>query len=344
MCARCHSAWPAPARAMTLASKQASIEAISKKLLEGYTLLAESCPKGCNVPLMRSPGSGESACVSCEGGAAAQPQAPRAAAPAAAPPPESGEDAAAADAATVEAPTLNAPSLTEAEANETAVREECARLRAAEAAEEEERRRAAEEEAEALRRQFSAQARAASDEASSRLAEKMLEGFTLLAQVSPFDGVTPLVRSRAGRRYCVASGLWLDPPAEGEVVAPSERKSTMRAPPAAGVRVIPLDEAPEELRSAVLGEGAVEAPVSSPQPRLEAKAAPAREPAVESETRETGTASDGLRRTEATLAAKLEEARAALADTPVTAVAEWTALCELVRTTVATLQALKQIR
>lgn len=328
---------------MTLASKQASIEAISKKLLEGYTLLAESCPKGCNVPLMRSPGSGESACVSCEGGAAAQTQAPRAAAPVAAPPPESGEGAAAADAATVEAPTLNAPSLTEAEANETAVREECARLRAAEAAEEE-RRRAPEEEAEALRRQFSAQARAASDEASSRLAEKMLEGFTLLAQVSPFDGVTPLVRSRAGRRYCVASGLWLDPPAEGEVVAPSERKSTMRAPPAAGVHVIPLDEAPEELRSAVLGEGAVEAPVSSPQPRLETKAAPAREPAVESETRETGTASDGLRRTEATLAAKLEEARAALADTPVTAVAEWTALCELVRTTVATLQALKQIR
>ena len=60
---------------MGLVSKQASIEALSGKLLEGYTLLAESCPAGCNVPLVRAAAGGESLCVSCGG----NPPAPRAA-------------------------------------------------------------------------------------------------------------------------------------------------------------------------------------------------------------------------------------------------------------------------
>ena len=259
---------------MGLVSKQASIEALSGKLLEGYTLLAESCPAGCNVPLVRAAAGGESLCVSCGGNppaprAAQTPQRAAAASPAPAP--------ATQPARSPEVRPLQLGSVQFGASPEPAA--------AAVLTEEEEGVTGGvpeapgvpEESGLELREVFSAEARARSDEASNRLAEKLLAGYTMLAQVSPYDGVTPLVRSRKGRRYCVSSGLWLDPPSEGDEAAQEAAagapKGPLGAAPPAGVRVIPLEEAPEELKALVRQQQSKQQPKQEMQPEPEPAAA-----------------------------------------------------------------------
>lgn len=349
---------------MGLVSKQASIEALSGKLLEGYTLLAESCPAGCNVPLVRAAAGGESLCVSCGGNppaprAAQTPQRAAAASPAPAP--------ATQPARSPEVRPLQLGSVQFGASPEPAA--------AAVLTEEEEGVTGGvpeapgvpEESGLELREVFSAEARARSDEASSRLAEKLLAGYTMLAQVSPYDGVTPLVRSRKGRRYCVSSGLWLDPPSEGDEAAQEAAagapKGPLGAAPPAGVRVIPLEEAPEELKALVRQQQSKQQPKQEMQPEPEPAAAeveveveaaagpeaaaappaPAEEAPKAAEEQQVAPIAGALGRAEATLEAKLDEAHAALAATPVGEQKKWLALCELITSTAAALQALRAL-
>lgn len=47
-------------------ARRSPTDAMGAYLLKGYTMLAQSCPNGCTVPLLREPGSGREFCVSCD--------------------------------------------------------------------------------------------------------------------------------------------------------------------------------------------------------------------------------------------------------------------------------------
>jgi hypothetical protein len=54
------------------------------------------------------------------------------------------------------------------------------------------------------------------DDHAGMIAEKLLEGWTLLAEYCPMEGcLAPLMRSRDGRRYCVAHDMFVMSPEVG---------------------------------------------------------------------------------------------------------------------------------
>ena len=60
------------------------------------------------------------------------------------------------------------------------------------------------------------------DDHASQIAEKLLEGWTLLAEYCPMEGcLAPLMRSRDGRRYCVAHDMFVMSPEEAETMKKS---------------------------------------------------------------------------------------------------------------------------
>ena len=55
------------------------------------------------------------------------------------------------------------------------------------------------------------------DDNASKIAEKLLQGWTMLAEYCPADGcTTPLMRGRDGRRFCVAHDMYVMSPEEAE--------------------------------------------------------------------------------------------------------------------------------
>lgn len=57
------------------------------------------------------------------------------------------------------------------------------------------------------------------DDNASHIAEKLLEGWTLLAEYCPMEGcLAPLMRSRDGRKYCVAHDMFVMTPEEAEAM------------------------------------------------------------------------------------------------------------------------------
>jgi hypothetical protein len=55
------------------------------------------------------------------------------------------------------------------------------------------------------------------DDNASKIAEKLLQGWTMLAEYCPADGcMTPLMRGRDGRRFCVAHDMFVMSSEEAE--------------------------------------------------------------------------------------------------------------------------------
>ena len=55
------------------------------------------------------------------------------------------------------------------------------------------------------------------DDHAGQIAEKLLEGWTLLAEYCPMEGcLAPLMRSRDGRRFCVAHDMYVMSPEEAD--------------------------------------------------------------------------------------------------------------------------------
>ena len=78
------------------------------------------------------------------------------------------------------------------------------------------------------------------DDNASAIAEKLLQGWTMLAEYCPVEGCqTPLMRSREGKRFCVAHDMFVMSPEEaaamkrdGKGVAGIEASSPTHAAPA----------------------------------------------------------------------------------------------------------------
>ena len=57
------------------------------------------------------------------------------------------------------------------------------------------------------------------DDDASKMAEKLLQGWTMLAEYCPMEGcLAPLMRSREGRRYCVSHEMFVMSPEEAEAM------------------------------------------------------------------------------------------------------------------------------
>ena len=60
------------------------------------------------------------------------------------------------------------------------------------------------------------------DDDASKMAEKLLQGWTMLAEYCPMEGcLAPLMRSREGRRYCVSHEMFVMSPEEAEAMRES---------------------------------------------------------------------------------------------------------------------------
>jgi len=210
-----------------LSGKQTQIEQLSQKLLEGYTLLAASCPQGGNVPLVQNRKTGEAFCVHCNSPYVKQGDdyvQVKAAADIAFDTPRSTEseqaltnrpDAIANGVITAKhAAPLSPSSRMETTASGQAPEQLTDNQDAGQgAASREGTANKSVSSQGAPNDSLDGQALQAgprrSDRISALIAEKLLEGWTLLNEVSPFDSVTPLVRNRDGRRFCVSSNLWV---------------------------------------------------------------------------------------------------------------------------------------
>ena len=149
------------------------------------------------------------------------------------------------------------------------------------------------------------------DDSAGAIAEKLLEGWTLLAEYCPMEGcLAPLMRSRDGRRYCVTHSMFVMSPEEadamqksGDGVGPNPAQSKPApAPPADRIDFY------KQLKT-----GATTTTALAPVPRAAAAAAPM-DVAFDTRSRsEVVDVKEVALVTVCTLAGKMEEARAALA-------------------------------
>ena len=164
------------------------------------------------------------------------------------------------------------------------------------------------------------------DDNASKIAEKLLQGWTMLAEYCPADGcVTPLMRGRDGRRFCVAHDMFVMSSEEAEEMkrkgggvgggdAPAAKASPSSSAPApSGSEPSSLDRIDfySQLRAG-------RSPKSDPEPLARGYnddgAAPMTLDRNGGAGGEVDTEAGAIARsTRSTLAAKMEEARAALA-------------------------------
>ena len=167
------------------------------------------------------------------------------------------------------------------------------------------------------------------DDNSSKIAEKLLQGWTMLAEYCPADGcMTPLMRGRDGRRFCVAHDMFVMSSEEAEEMkrkgggvgggdAPAAKASPSSSAPApSGSEPSSLDRIDfySQLRAG-------RSPAPDPEPLARGYGDDGAAPMTLDRDGGGRGADDGddleigaiARSTRATVAAKMEEARAALA-------------------------------
>eukprot|EP00898_Chlorokybus_atmophyticus_P008121 jgi/Chlat1/830/Chrsp104S01173 len=194
-------------------SSPTRLSALSQKLLEGWTMLAQSCPdQSCNVPLVQARSGSPVLCVSCgmswnrladiaatdangdadDGEGAEEYKEDEVKYDDIAQAFCAGEGAAGANANEIDA------ALPELTADEAAARDK---------------------------------ARQRSDYISGQLASKLLQGWTLLNEHCPITNCqTPLVRNREKQRFCVGCGLWVRRADEDEAKGIPTPSQSARAP------------------------------------------------------------------------------------------------------------------
>ena len=161
------------------------------------------------------------------------------------------------------------------------------------------------------------------DDNAAAIAEKLLQGWTMLAEYCPMEGcLAPLMRSREGRRYCVAHDMYVMSPEEADAMKTNGGGVEGRAGGSSAPKPAPVAEEAEapasveridfyqQLRAGTRSSRSADA---APQVSYSAReGAPAVGGADDSTVKTTA------RATANTLALKMEEARARLANTEVT--------------------------
>ena len=162
------------------------------------------------------------------------------------------------------------------------------------------------------------------DDNASKIAEKLLQGWTMLAEYCPADGcTTPLMRGRDGRRFCVAHDMYVMSPEEAEDmkrkgggVGGGDATATTASPTPAPA---PESKPPVPDRIDFYSQlRAGRSPKSDPEPLTRGYNDDGAAPMTLDRNGGTGDEYDTeagaiARTTRSTVAAKMEEARAALA-------------------------------
>ncbi len=165
------------------------------------------------------------------------------------------------------------------------------------------------------------------DDNASKIAEKLLQGWTMLAEYCPADGcTTPLMRGRDGRRFCVAHDMYVMSPEEAEDmkrkgggVGGGDATATKASPTPAPA---PESKPPAPDRIDFYSQlRAGRSPAPDPEPLARGYGDDGAAPMTLDRDGGGRGADDGddleigaiARSTRATVAAKMEEARAALA-------------------------------
>ncbi|KAK3259213.1 hypothetical protein CYMTET_31772 [Cymbomonas tetramitiformis] len=220
-----------------------NVSSLSKKLLEGWTLLSESCPNSsCNVPLVRNKAQTEVFCVSCEqtfDSSIVQPGTPKRSVY------DEQSSVAPVPMDHTPGPVTRSPLTTATEATVqpprdfTATAERYLTPLGTPAAAPVPAPSSAPPTAPSPGRGADRQSK--SDKQSSLLAEKLLQGWTLLNEYCQMEScLAPLVRSRDKRKYCVSCGMYVVSEAEApQAVATNPAPSPLPVADAAAQNFAP---------------------------------------------------------------------------------------------------------
>ena len=166
------------------------------------------------------------------------------------------------------------------------------------------------------------------DDNAAAIAEKLLQGWTMLAEYCPMEGcLAPLMRSRDGRKYCVAHDMYVMSPEEADAMKANGGGVEGRSVGSPAPKPAPVAEEAEEPASvepaSVERIGFYQQLRAGTRSSRSADAAPqvsysAREGAPAVGGTEDATVKTTAWATANTLALKMEEARARLANTEVT--------------------------